>query len=398
MNSAPLPRATHPGPASASSWLAVFSLAVSTFTSVTTEFLPIGLLTDIAATLRLSEGEAGLMVMLPGAVAALTGPALSVGARRLDRRTLLLALSVLLITSNLLAAVAQNLPTLLTARVLLGMVVGGFWTFAPGATASMVPAAQGPRAISYVLAGISVATVAGVPAGALLGNLAGWRSAFFVTAALAAAVLVLQFKILPSIPAARALRPRDLLSPLQSRSARRVLAVALLMMAGHFIGYTYLTPVLQQVFGIAPDGISVLLLIYGAAGLGGTFLGGQLVVHSVKRTSLMAALAISGVLFFAALTGEGRISAAIAAFVWGGAFGLVPVAMTTWMQRALRDTQEAGQALLVTFFQAAIAAGAFIGGYTVDAFSITSALMLGGTLALLAALVVAVSDDLRSID
>jgi predicted MFS family arabinose efflux permease len=157
-------------------------MAVGTFATVTTEFLPIGLLTSIAEGLHVSEGTAGLMVTTPGIVAALAGPGLIVLSGRLDRRAVLLALSALLVVSNLLAAFAPNFATMLVARFFLGLCVGGFWTFAPSATTHLVPHALLPRAMSFVLAGISVATVFGVPAGALLGNLAGWRAAFGVAA------------------------------------------------------------------------------------------------------------------------------------------------------------------------------------------------------------------------
>jgi predicted MFS family arabinose efflux permease len=366
-------------------WLAVVSLAVSTFASVTTEFLPIGLLTDIAAGLHVSEGSAGLMVTMPGLVAALTGPALIVAAGRIDRRALLLALSAMLVGSNVLAALAQNLPTMLIARVMLGIVVGGFWTFAPGATANLVPPAMQPRAMSYVLAGISVATVAGIPAGAMLGNLAGWRAAFIASAVLAATVLALQLRILPAMPAARAIVPRDLLAPLTDRGTRLVLAVALLMMSGHFVAYTYLRPTLQQVFGLDAGTVTMLLLVYGLAGLAGTFLGGQFVLRSVKGAALAAAVLIAAVLLLAAVRGHGAVAATVSVLAWGGAFGLVPVALSTWMQRAAGEAPEAGQALLVTFFQIAIACGAFIGGIVVDARGVGSALLLGSVLAAMAA-------------
>jgi len=367
----------HPA-ADSPAWLAVASLAFSTFASVTTEFLPVGLLSGIAASLGITEGQAGLMVTMPGLVAAITGPLLIVASGRLDRRTLLLALSVLLVASNLLAALAQDLPTMLAARVMLGLVVGGFWTFAPGATGHMVPAAEQGRAISYVLAGISVATVAGIPAGALLGNLAGWRAAFAVTAAVSAIVLALQWKVLPPMPAARAIGVRDLLAPLARRAPRILLAVALFLVAGHFVAYTYLGPILRQLFGMSPDGVGMLLLAYGAAGIGGTFLAGRLVARGVRATALAAAVTIGAVLLLARFIGPGSLAAAFTVLAWGGAFGFVPVAMTSWMQQASPDAPEAGQALLVAVFQTAIALGAFIGGLAVDSRGIDGPVLLGG--------------------
>ncbi|WP_083686582.1 MFS transporter [Rhodoferax koreensis] len=372
-------------------WLAVASMAVGTFATVTTEFMPIGLLTNIAEGLNVSEGTAGLMVTIPGIFAALAGPALIVLSGRLDRRAVLVALSALLVVSNLLAAFAPNFGTMLVARFFLGLCVGGFWTFAPSATSHLVPAALLPRAMSIVLAGISAATVFGVPAGALLGNLAGWRAAFGVTAALAAGVLMFQMWLLPRMPPARAIRPRDLLTPLMRPMAQVGLLTVLFLIAGHFAAFTYLKPLLLQVFGLAPDAVTVLLLVYGVAGFVGTFVGGSLVARSVRGTTLSAALLIAGVLGLAVLTGGagGLAMGAAVVVVWGLGFGLIPVAFTSWMLEAVPDAPEAGQALLVSGFQVAIALGAALGGIAVDSHGVTSAIGLGGAAALLAAIVVA---------
>lgn len=365
-------------------WLAVASLAVSTFASVTTEFLPVGLLTNIAAGLGVSEGTAGLMVTMPAVMAAIMGPLLIVLSGRLDRRTVVLVLSALLVISNALAAIAPNFATMLVARVMLGIVVGGFWTFAPSIVARLVPEAMQPRAMSYVLAGISLATVAGVPAGALLGDLAGWRSAFVVSGVLAAVVLAMQLRLLPRMPAQRAIPARDLLVPLARPAARSVLLVTLLMVTGHFLAYTYLRPMLDQIFGLSPSHITAMLLVFGVAGFAGTFVGGRLVGHSLRGTPLLAAALIAVALLFATTATGGLLGAAIVAALWGGAFGLVPVAMTTWMQKALPDASEAGQALLVVAFQISISSGAFVGGQIADASGVAGSLKAGAALAIAA--------------
>ncbi len=148
-----------------SPWPAIFSLTVACFVMVTTEFLPIGLLTNITPSLGVSTGTAGLMVTMPGIVAAVAAPALSLISGRLDRRLLMLGLSLLLIVSNLVAALAVNFPMMLLGRVLLGICVGGFWSFAANYGRHLVPEASQGRATALILSGISVGAVCGVPAG-----------------------------------------------------------------------------------------------------------------------------------------------------------------------------------------------------------------------------------------
>ncbi|NUP03047.1 MAG: MFS transporter, partial [Nonomuraea sp.] len=120
-------------------WAAVLAVAVGTFTVVTSEMVPVGLLTPIGGTLGVSDGTAGLMVSLPGLVAAVSAPVLAVATRRLDRRIPLLALAALLALANLAAALAPNFPVMLAARVLTGVSIGGFWAFAAGLGPRLVP-------------------------------------------------------------------------------------------------------------------------------------------------------------------------------------------------------------------------------------------------------------------
>lgn len=388
--------AAAPVVAAPSAWLAVMSLAVGSFATVTTEFLPIGVLPLVAQTLGVSEGTAGLMVTMPGILAALAGPLLVVAAGRLDRRAVLIALSALLVASNVLAAFAPNFGTMLVARLMLGLCVGGFWTFAPGATGHLVPADQQPKAVSYVLAGVSLATVAGVPAGALLANLVGWRASFGVAAALAAAVLVVQVWLLPAMPPAQPTRARDLLKPFRTPAARASLLVTLFLIAGHFAAYTYLTPLLQQKFGLAPAVVTALLVLYGIAGFAGTFAGGRVPARAAHWSALAAAGVVAGVLLFAGLVDGGLVAGAFVALAWGLAFGLIPGAMTVWMATAVPQDADAGQATLVTAFQVAIASGAFIGGVAVDASGVWSAMVLGGALAVVAAIVVLLTARTRA--
>ena len=373
--------------ASRSAWLAVGAIAVGTFVMVTTEFLPVGLLTDIARGLNVSDGTAGLMVTMPGVLAALAAPALTVAAGRLDRRTVMIALTALLLVSNLAAALAPSFTTMLMARLLLGLCVGGFWAFAPGVGTQLVPPAAQARAVALILAGISAGTVLGVPAGALLGSYAGWRSAFAVSAGLTLVVLLMQIWLLPALPAARAIRPRDLLRPLTQRMSRVGLGAVMLLVAGHFAAYTYLKPLLQQVFGLSPGLVTALLLIYGAAGFAGNFIGGQLVGRSARLGMVVTALLLAAALAMSTLVGDGLVAGVLVVVAWGMAFGMVPVSATGWMLKALPDAPEAGQAMLVTAFQVAIATGALLGGVAVDGSGIASAMLLGSALVMGAALV-----------
>jgi len=369
-------------------WGSVVSLAVGVFATVSTEFLPIGLLTNIAQSLEVSEGTAGLMVTLPGLIAALAGPGLLVLSGQRDRRTVLLILSGLLVVSNVASMLAPNLIVMLVARLLLGACVGGFWTLAPSAISHLVPHGLQVRAMSYVLAGISVATVLGVPATAFVGDLWGWRAAFGVTAAVAALIFIIQSLLLPPMPASRAFGLKDVLQATKGRAARVGVLVTMLIVAGHFAAYTYFKPILLHIFGLQSETVAALLLAYGGAGFFGTIAGGWLTARGVRGTALIATLLIALMLMLSDLGITGLGLGVGVAIVWGLAFGLVPVSLTAWMVEAVPDAREAGQALLVTAFQLAIALGALVGGFIVNGIGLEGALVLGSSLTGVAALII----------
>ncbi|MBC7940862.1 MAG: MFS transporter, partial [Chitinophagaceae bacterium] len=159
----------------------------------------------------------------------------------------------------------------------------------------------------------------------------------------------------------------------------------------------YLTPLLQQVFGLTPDAVTGLLLAYGAAGFLSTWVGGGRGARCVPGTAALAALLFATVLSVAALFGDGGpVVATLVTVVWGIAFGLVPISMTGWMLDALPDAPEAGQAMLVTGFQVAVASGALFGGLLVDGHGVVSAMWLGAALSLAAVAVVAASNGTRA--
>ncbi len=388
---------THVPSTSTASWLAVGSLAISTFASVTTEFMPVGLLPNIAAGLGVSEGTAGLMVTVPAVVAALTGPILIIFANRLDRRAVLLLLSTLLVASNVISALSPHIAVMLLGRSLLGLCVGGFWTLAPGVAGHLVPLAscRAPCLTSWL--GYPRQRYAASPLTAFVGNSVGWRAAFITIALLAAVVLAIQIRVLPRLPPSQVTRTRDLLLPITDAGARTVLLATVLIVLAHFGAYTYLQPMLRQEFGLAPAAVAVLLLIYGLTGLVGTLAGGRLVALGARNILSFAAALIAAVLLAAALMGGSTLLGVVVVSAWGIGFGLIPVSVTAWMVERLPNEIDAGQALLVVAFQVAISSGSLFGGVIADHFGISDTLLCAAVLAVLCAAVAATKRPMRAV-
>ncbi|MDB5998558.1 MAG: transporter [Rhizobacter sp.] len=385
---------------SARSWLSVGSIALGSFVLVTTEFLPIGLLGRIAADMGVSDGTAGLMVTVPGLVAAVAAPAVTIAAGRIDRRLVLWALLALLAISNLTATLAPNFAVMLVGRVLLGIGVGGFWAFAAGLGVRLVPAASGGRATAIILAGISIGTVLGVPAGAWIGEVAGWRSAFAVTGTLAVLALIGQWLLLPRLPVDEHVRLRSLMAVFSVPLARVGLVATTLLIGGHFAAYTYLQPLLARSEGVAASLITPLLLTYGLAGLVGTFAGEAAIARSLRGALVGTSVVLGLTLLLAPFIVSGPVAAFIFVAIWGAAFGAVPLCLQTWMMRASPAGSEGGLALFVSVLQVALAVGSGVGGMVVDSFGVAGAMSVGSLFALTAGLVVfafgAVAKPLRS--
>lgn len=367
------------------SWAAVASIGVGAFALVTTEFLPVGLLPLIAADLGISEGTAGLMVTVPGFLAALAAPMTLGFAARFDRKRVLVALLMLLVISNAIVATAHGFAALMFGRVLLGIAVGGFWTIGGSLGPRLRPGAEGPRATALIFSGVSLGTVAGVPAGALIGDLFGWRTAFLLVSGVALLVVAaLQF-LLPPIRAQKGSGLKQVPDVLRLQRVQIGLTAAVLIFVGQFAAYTYITPFLIGATGIDTGTLSMVLLGYGAAGFAGNLFGGWAAgrnfVSALAGTAFLIALSVAGLL----LAGSNTLAAVAWVVTWGFGFGMLPIAMQTFLFTSAPDRLESIAALFVSIAQLAIGLGALVGGLAVDNFGVPSALWLGAASALLTA-------------
>ncbi|MHC8322475.1 MFS transporter [Pseudomonas sp. GB2N2] len=366
-------------------WFAVLSVAAGTFLLVTSEFLPIGLLTSMAASLRITEGVAGMSVTVPGLVAAFAAPGLTLLAGRLDRRLMLLGMTILICASNLIVAFANDVTTLLAGRFFLGVAVGGFWTFAVSAGRRLVEEESGARATALISAGISIGMILGVPAGSQLGEWLGWRQAFLANASLGLVVLICQFVLVPSLPVTQALGIRDMRSLLSVARARLGLLATLFVFAGQFAGYTYFEPFLRGIPGMDQLTVTRLLFTYGLFGIAGNFFAEFAAAKGIRRAFIGLAALLGTTILLGGLFVHGVLPAFLFAAVWGFAFGSIPVCMQIWMYQAAPQFYESGAALFVSVAQIALALGAFSGGLMVDSIGHAGALIGAGVLCLIAA-------------
>lgn len=347
-------------------WLAVGAVGLAIFSVVTTELLPVGLLTPIAETLNISAGAAGLMVSLPALLAALFAPLVVLASGGIDRRGILCGLLALLVIANLASALAPDWGWMLVARVLIGFCIGGIWAVASSLAVRLVPTAAVGLATAIIFGGVAAASVLGVPIGAMAGHLVGWRWVFGCMALFSAIVLLLHLLFIPPLPVKHSARLRDFIEQFSNPQLQVSMLLTLLLVSGHFAAFTFVRPFLTSVSGVKDEWLGTLLSGYGVAGMVGNFLAGILAVKHPRLTlaAIAMGLLLTPLLFLT--IGNSPTGGGLVLLLWGLAYGGVSVGLMTWVMQAASRALEVATALYVAVFNIAIGLGSWGGGQLFD--------------------------------
>ncbi|MFK8259345.1 MFS transporter [Erwinia sp. AnSW2-5] len=374
------------------SWLALFILALSTFTIVTTELAPVGLLTPIAEGFHSSKSAVGMTVSLYAWVGALSALVASVFLGNVAKKRLLLTLTVVLFLSNVLAATVNTYVLLLAARVLGALAHGAFWAMIGATAVAIVPARYIGAATSIVFGGVSAASVFGVPVSNYIGIHFGWRQAFWLMAALSVIAFSGISVLVPQITSKSAIGLEALKSVLKSSALWKIYSATLLAVTAHFAAFTYIEPWLHTQHSLATSAIPVVLFVYGIAGLAGNFLTGMVIDTYLKVTVSVSVLLICAVLVFLGLSGAALSDTAVftAMVLWGVAVSGIFVGFQTWVLRLAEDRTFPASAVYVSFFNTAIGIGASAGAWMVSTFSVPMLYIVAGSAIGLSVLLVAI--------
>ncbi|MCE6078046.1 MFS transporter [Agrobacterium vitis] len=368
---------------SSATWLAVLSMAATSFALVSAEFLPAGLLTPMARDLGISEGTAGQVVTATAFVGAITALLSNVLIGRLNRKTVLVGLSALAIGSNILAAVATDFWLLMLGRAGLGIALSGFWALSVAVVSRLVGTNATGRGMAIVTLGVSLATIAAPSIGALISDWLGWRSAMSMTAGLAALAMLLQIICLPTLPSSTSNSLSDVFRLTRRRGVQLGMLAILLLMTGHFAGSVYVRPFLEQVTLLETGPIALALLGFGVASVIGNVAGGRMADASIHMALAVTAALMASAALALVLWGSYVGVAFSLVTLWGFAFGMAPVVLPTNLSRSAPDALEAAGSLMVVSFQVAITIGAVVGGYVVDHYGAAGPLTLTAALAAL---------------
>ncbi|MDB5948354.1 MAG: rane protein major facilitator superfamily [Massilia sp.] len=389
-------RAPHLALSPRQAWSAVGAMAMCVAMLIASEFMPVSLLTPIAADLGATEGMAGQAISISGLFAVVTSLLIPTIASRFDRRHVLVALTAVMLASLVLIAAAPNFAVFMAARALLGITVGGFWALATATVMRLVPAESVPRALGIMYMGNAIATAFAAPVGSYLGDIIGWRGIFWGLAPIVVVNLAWQWVSLPPMAPRSANPVRKVLGLLRRRNVSIAMLAVMLSFAGAFASFTYLRPFLETVARVTVPQLSLLLLGLGLAGFAGTWAATALLGRHLYPLLRWLPLALAAVTLALLAVGHVLWAVALVLVAWGAINSAVPVSWSTWLSEGLRDQPESGGGLMVAAIQLSIMLGAAFGGVLLDHVSVGAPLVGGAVLLVLAFLVAGDGARLRS--
>ncbi|WP_053846340.1 MFS transporter [Streptomyces sp. NRRL B-24085] len=363
-------------------WLGVAAITASLFVFLTTELMPVGLLTPLSRSLDISVGVAGLMVTAQGVAAGLGVPFIVAWTRRVNRRLLLSALLAVLALGNLVTSVSPNYPLILATRLCMGFASGVFWAIGVSMAMRIVHERHASRAAAVVMSGISIATVVGIPLGTVIEAHTNWRTTFAIWAGLSLLVFLAVAAVIPSLPSENAVSVREVFGlPARNRQLRTVLLIVVFFVLGHFGAYTFVRPYLEDEASVPATFITVVLIIFGVGGAIGNFVAGYTVNRSLRGTFVVGLVGLLTALLLLRTVGDGESGAVVALVLWGLSFGAVQLSQINMTLAAAPETFEAAMSLNTMAYNTCIALGALFGGLFVDHVGVTSVIWFGVVLA-----------------
>jgi len=346
---------------------ALFALALGGFSIGTTEFATMGLLPQISTDLGVSIPVAGHVITTYALGVVVGAPLLTVAAARIDRRVLLLGLMVAFTVGNVLSAFAPSVGWLMAARFAAGLPHGAF--FGVGAvvgTAVVGPARRG-RAVSTMMAGLTIANVVGVPLSTIVGQHVSWQAAFVVVGVLGLATLGALRRWIPALAAHPEATVRTELRSLRNAQLWIAFAAGAVGFGGMFAVYSYVAPLITDVTGLRAATVPVVLGLFGLGMTVGTVLGGRLADRSVLRTVYGGFAGTAVVLVLIALTGRRPVAAVVSIVLLGVTSQVLGLALQTRLMDVSPSAPSLGAALCHSALNIGNACGAFVGGLVIAA-------------------------------
>lgn len=365
-------------------WLPVISLTFSTFIFNTSEFIPIGLLSDIASDFAITESKAGMLITVYAWIVALASLPLMLAFSKTENKKLMLSIVALFIASHVLSGFSASYYMLMLSRAGVACAHAIFWSIVTPLAVRVAPEGRRSTALSLIVTGSSVAMIVGLPLGRAVGLLVGWRATFLLIAALSAIVFIILAASLPKTPSDNDVSIKSLPALLRTPGLGGIYLLTVIIITGHYTSYSYIEPFLAQVAGMSNTLITLVLSIFGIVGIIGSYFFAK---YFDRHQFTFIRFAVAGISIFTLLLLPSAINTAtviLICILWGLAINSYNLSFQSEILQVAPHGTAIAMSIYSGIYNVGIGAGALVGGNVCSYMGISNIGFVGGAIGLVA--------------